>query len=113
MSNKPHIRKFEFADGTDHDATVDESSLALESCYKYGWNITPITTGLTGGTPEYTVEVSNDNINWFEYNNLSTDVSVDDAVCDDHLTFIYMRIVHQSKGATGGTVEYVFTQKQV
>lgn len=112
MSNLPQIREFVFTDGVVHDATIDEASEGLLSCFKYGWNVTPITAGLTGGTPEYTIEVSNDNVNWFEYNNLSTDVSVEDAVCDDHLTFIYMRIVHQSKGATGGTVKYVLTQKQ-
>lgn len=111
--SKPIERTFNFtSDGEIHDATVDETSEALESCQNYTWSITPILVGITGGTPEYTIEVSNDGVTWFEYNNASTNVSVEDAVDDTHLAFTKIRIVHDAKGASSGTVEYKFVQKQ-
>lgn len=108
----PIKRSFNFtSDGTVHDATVGETSEPLSSCFNYRWSVTPIISGLVGGPPTYTIEVSNDNSTWFEYNSESTNISVVDAVEDDHLAFIFMRIVHTVNGATGGTVEYLFTQK--
>lgn len=108
----PIERTFIFSDGTAHDATISETSEALMSCQNYTWSVSPTAIGLTGGTPEYTIEVSNDGVTWFEYNNASTDVSVEDAVDDIHLSFTQMRINHNSKGSTSGTVEYLFVQKQ-
>jgi len=108
----PIQRKFIFtSDGVTHDVTVSETSEALTSCQNYSWAVTPLPSGITGGTPKYTIEVSNDGVIWFEYNSLSTNISIDDAVDDIHLAFTQMRIVHISSGATGGTVEYLMTQK--
>jgi hypothetical protein len=110
--NEPKKTKFIFSDGTSHDATVSETSESIQSCYKYQWSLAPIINGLTAGDPTYTIEVSNDNLTWFEYNNLSTDVSVNDAVDDNHLAWIYMRVVYDAKTETTGTVEFELTQKQ-
>lgn len=111
--NNPKQTKFNFtSDGTSHDATVSETSESLESCYKYEWSVAPIQSGLSVGDPIYTIEVSNDDTNWFEYNSLSTDVSVDDAVDDIHLAWIYMRIVYNAGTETTGTIEFELTQKQ-
>ncbi len=111
MSN-PAERKFIFtSDGITHDATVDETSEVLESCFNHVWNITPLQSLITGGTPKYTIEVSNDGVNWFDYDAASSNVSINDAVCDTHLSFTKMRVKHISSGATGGTVEYLFVQK--
>ena len=112
MNNDPKINKFVFSDGTSHDASVSETSESLKSWYKYEWSLAPIITGLSGATPTYTIEVSNDNVNWFEYNNLSTDVSIVDAVDDNHLAWIFMRIVYDKGTESTGTVEFELTQKQ-
>lgn len=113
MNNNPKQTKFIFtSDGTTHDATVSETTESIQSCYKYDWSVAPIQSGLTVGDPIYTIEVSNDNITWFEYNNLSTDVSVEDAVDDDHLAWVWMRIVYNSGTETTGTIEFELTQKQ-
>jgi len=109
----PITRNFIFtSDGITHDATVDETSEKLDSCQNYKWSVTPNPQSLTGGTPEYTIEVSNDNITWFDYDSASSGLDVNNAVDDTHLAFIYMRIKHEAKGSTGGTVEYLFTQKR-
>jgi hypothetical protein len=110
--NGPTIRKFQFSDGELHDATLSETSQSLSNCFKYDWSLAPIQSGLTTTTPTYTIEVSNDNTNWFEYNNLSTDVLIEDAVDDNHLAWIYIRIVYDAKTESTGTIEFELTQKQ-
>ena len=110
--NEPKKTKFEFTDGILHNASVSETSEAIQSCYKYEWAVAPIVAGLTSEKGEYTIQVSNDNINWFDYNNLSTDVSIEDAVDDNHLAWIWMRIVYDAKNETTGTVSFELTQKQ-
>jgi hypothetical protein len=109
---EPLKRYFNFSDGQTHDASVTETSDALASCQNYKWSVTPNAQGITGASPDYTIEVSNDGIAWFEYNNLSSNVDVEDAVDDNHLTFTMMRIVHDGTGTSGGTVQYLFTQKR-
>lgn len=105
-------RKFNFtSDGEDHDATVDETSEVLESCYNYTWSITPEITGIVGGPPIYTIEVSNDGVNWFNYSSSAVGVSVVNALDDTHLAFTKMRVKHEANGTTDGSVTYSFTQK--
>lgn len=107
----PFKYKFNFtSDGTDHDATVNETSDALVNCNNYVWNITPTNTGVVG-IPTYTVEVSDNGVSWFEYDLLFVDVSTVDAVEDTQLSFTMIRIVHKSGTASAGTVEYLLTQK--
>ena len=110
--NEPKRTKFIFADGTSHDATVSETSQSIRSCYKYEWSLAPIKTGLTNFSPTYTIEVSNDDLNWFEYNNLSTGVNIVNAVDDNHLAWVYMRVVYNAQTETTGTIEFELTQKQ-
>lgn len=110
--SEPKKRKFVFSDGTLHDASVSETSESLQNCFKYDWSLAPVQAGLTTTAPTYTIEVSNDDTNWFDYNNLSTDVAIEDAVDDNHLAWIYIRIVYNAKTESTGTVEFEFTQKQ-
>ena len=110
-TNNTIEREFNFTDGTTHDATITETSEALDSCFNYVWSLSPLISGITGTNPTYTVEVSNDGVNWYEYNNLSTNVDIIDAVDDNHLSFTKMRIVHDATGTSGGTVIYKFVQK--
>lgn len=98
------------SDGSVHDATVTETSIALENCNNYVWNITPTNVGVVG-VPTYTVEVSDNGISWFEYDTLFTDVDTVHAVEDTQLSFTMIRIVHKAGTASAGTVEYLLTQK--
>jgi hypothetical protein len=110
--NEAKTQKFIFSDGTTHDASISEISEALLSCYKYEWSLFPVTSGLSSSDGTYTIEVSNDNLNWFDYNNLSTDVSIEDAVDDIHLAWIYMRVVYSANTESSGTIEFNLTTKQ-
>lgn len=110
--SKPIQRFFTFgSDGILHDATVSETSEALESCANYTWSVAPNPIGVTGGNPKYTIEVSNNGTIWYEYNSLSTNVDIVDAVDDIHLAFTMMRIVYNGTGVSAGTIEFLFTQK--
>jgi hypothetical protein len=110
--SKPIKIYFQFSDGQTHDATLTEISSSIEFCENYKWSITPNAQSITGATPNYTIEVSNDGIVWFDYNNNSTNVSVDDAVEDNHLAFTMVRINYNATGTSGGTVEFLFTSKR-
>ena len=108
--SQPITQVFQFLDGPDHDATVDETSATIENCQNYVWNVTPTCVAI-GGTAQYTVEVSNDGVCWFDYATVFTNVSTVDAVEDIQLSFTKMRINHKSGTATMGTVKYTLTQK--
>lgn len=105
---------FNFATGgQDHPANVAEISDPIKLDENYTWNVAPIVTGLVGGPPLYTIEVSNDNINWDAYSALATDVDVNNPFDDNHLSFNYIRINHKVGGATAGTVKYPLNGKQL
>lgn len=108
----PISRIFQFGDGSNHDATVDETSTLLDpNCSNYVWNISPLEVGVAGA-PLYTIEVSNDGVAWFDYDALFTNVATDDAVEDTQLSFTKIRVKHISGSASAGTVKYTLTQKQ-
>lgn len=107
----PITQIFNFtSDGENHDATVNETSESVENCSNYVWNVTPTNTGLVG-VAQYTIEVSNDGVSWFDYATVFTNVSTVDAVEDIQLSFTKMRIKHIASTATAGTTKYTLTQK--
>jgi hypothetical protein len=103
---------FSFPDGTIHDATIDAVSTSLVTIKNSAWSINPIVSGLSTDKPEYTIQVSNDNISWFDYNNNSNDVKIEDAVDDNHLSWVYIRISYDHKTESTGTVRFVLIQKE-
>lgn len=107
----PIKKIFQFADGSPHDASVTELSLALEFCLKYEWSIVPKAVGLDQA-PVYTIEVSDDDINWFPYEDRTVDAAIDQPFDDDHLAWTFMRINYDAKTNTTGTVEFCITLKQ-
>ena len=100
---------FQFGDGSDHDATVDETSSAIDTPNNFGWNVAPTSTGVSG-VAQYTVEVSQDGVTWFDYAVIFTNVANVDAVEDPFLTWEKMRINHKAGSSTAGTVKYTLTQ---
>jgi len=107
----PIILTFVFSDGTTHDASISEASESLELCFNSGWSLTPVSSGLDG-SPSYTLEVSNDNVNWFSYEEASKDVAIADGLDDTHQAFIYARINYNAVDNTAGTVEFKYTVKR-
>jgi len=102
---------FVFSDGTTHDASISEASESLELCFNSGWSLTPVSSGL-GGSPTYTLEVSNDNTNWFSYEEASEDVSIEDGLDDTHQAFLYARINYDAFNNNTGTVSFQYTIKR-
>ena len=96
---------FQFGDGTTHDASVSEASISQAICYKYGWSIAPIIAGLDQA-PEYTIEVSNNNIDFYSYDSLTEGADIAQPFDDVHLDWLYIRINYDAKTNTTGTVEF-------
>jgi hypothetical protein len=110
--SKPKKYKFVFGDGTDHDATVSEISLAQEICQRYGWSIAVKQTALGNEGGGWTIEVSNDGINFYNYKVNAVGIAIIDAYDDEHLDWTYMRINYDAQTETAGTVEFEITLKQ-
>lgn len=110
--SQPTEITFKFGDGSVHDASVDETSESQQICYQYGWSITPIANVAGGGVPDYTVQVSDDNVTWFNFSPASTGVPLNIAVERSALNFLYIRIVYDAAVATTGTIQFDLLLKQ-
>lgn len=91
------------AQGTD--ATNDVTTDSFEFKSSHDWSVSIPGDSITGGPPTYTVEVSNDDSTWYDYNNSSTDIDVVDAVADHYFSFRYMRVNYSANGTSAGTVD--------
>lgn len=103
---EPKLLTFNFTDGTLHDATLSENSESIKLEYDYTWSIQPIPDTIVGTSPLYSIEVSNDDTTWVDYDAASTDLDIVNSVDDDRLAFKYMRIAHDANGVTSGDVTY-------
>lgn len=102
---------YEFADGEDHDATLTANSLSLNTCFNYNFHVAITPDGLTG-IGAYTFQVSDDEVNWYDYATEFTNVSTEDAVEDANaLTWKYSRIKYSAGTASAGTVKFKLTLK--
>lgn len=88
------------------DFTTD----SFEMCFNHFWSFS-VTDNTTGGSPDYTIEVSNDNTQWYEYNSSSSNVLLDDGVDDTHFAWRYFRVVYLSNGVTSGDVTFYLSIK--
>lgn len=103
--SKPIFINFEFGDGTVHDANVSEASASQSICFRHQWSIAPVVTGLNA-VPAYTIEVSNDDVNWAAYSSEADGADIDQPFDDDHFAWSYIRINYDAKTNTTGTVEF-------
>lgn len=87
------------------DATSNFTTDGIKFPNSLSWSVTFKRNAIVGGTPVYTVEVSNNEITWYDYNNLSTDVSLEDSVADDSMSFTFMRIQYLASGVSSGTLD--------
>lgn len=107
----PLLILFQFADGNTHDASVSEISISQSICFQYGWLLTPISSGLNAN-PTYTLEVSNDDINFQAYDSRIKDAAIIQPFDDDHMNGLFFRIVYNAQTNTTGTVEFQISMKQ-
>lgn len=109
---EPKLLDFTWTDGVNHDVLLAENSNSIKLVQNYKWSIQPIPDTVVGTSPLYTVQVSNDDIDWDDYDVLSTNVDIINAVDDTHLAFNYVRIVHIPNGVTSGNVTYKINLKR-
>lgn len=99
-------KTFTFTDGEQHDSTVAESSTPLQFSSDYCFAVAAINSDVVAGPPKYTIEVSIDNVNFYDYAPETTDVLASSASTGDALPWEFMRIKHMVNGATAGTTRY-------
>ncbi len=90
----------------DNQAIADFTSESREYLYSRDWDLIISKSG-ADGNPLVTLEVSHDNVNWFEYNNKSTDVAIDEdyiRFVDEILPLKFMRVKVVANGVTTGTI---------
>jgi hypothetical protein len=105
-----HELKFIFGDGATHDASVTESSAALEFCASHFWSLIPVFAALDA-SPLWTLEVSNDNVTFSPYATETDGAAIEQGFDDNHLAFKYMRVTYTANGNTTGTVEFTMIIK--
>ncbi len=109
--SKPLKYKFEFTDGTAHDATISQVSESFQICFPYEWSVFVDQVGLTNSLGTWTIEVSNDDNTFYNYKSNSVDIPIMDAYDDIHMSWTYMRINYNAQTETSGTVEFEITLK--
>ena len=108
----PIVKIFEFGDGQDHDASVDEISEVFEACNNYTWLLVPESTGLDA-SPTYSFESSNSATGpWGPYDPLTEDANILQPFDDNHMAPTHFRINYSANGNTTGTVKFTITLKR-
>jgi len=93
-----------------YDGTLDFTTDSFEMCFNHYWSFS-VTDNTVGGTPTYTIEASNDNVQWYEYNLNSSLVDLADGVDDNHFAWRYFRVVYVSNAVTSGDVTFYLSLK--
>lgn len=88
----------------DVDATIDFTTDAYTFCNSHDWAISLTTVGLVGD-PVYTVQVSNDEITWYDYALEATNVAIIDSIAHDRMSFLHLRVKYLALTTTSGTVD--------
>jgi len=86
------------------DADTNFTSDEIRFDKSHDWSVTLVGTGIVGGPPTYTVEVSNDKTKWYDWDVSATDVALADSAGSDHLGYKYMRIVYTAGTTSAGTI---------
>jgi len=103
---------FVFADGIVHDATATETSASIRIEENYKWSVYPRLEGVVGGPPDYSVQVSIDDVRFANFSLETTNKTSTLPVDDDNLPYLFVRIVSTANGTTAGTVQYPISLKQ-
>jgi len=90
----------------DSQAISDFCSDSKEFCFSYDWHLQVVKSG-ANGNPLLTFEVSDDNVNWDNYDDCAVDVEMTgDSITfkDDMLSPRYVRLCVKSNGVTTGSI---------
>ena len=87
----------------DYDATVNFTTDEIRFLHSHDWSVDVSETG-TDGNPTFTIQASNDNLKWYDYDKNAQNVKIEDAFGWDYFEFKYMRIVYVATGVTTGTI---------
>lgn len=68
--------------------------------FRGAWSI-QIFRSLSDGTPNVTIECSDDNTNWGEYKALAIEVDIPNIIIDDEFIPRYLRLKYTANSATG------------
>lgn len=101
---------FSFTDGTTHNGTVAESSTSLSIDYNTTWNVSVDVSGLTG-EGKYTIQVSDDNVTWYNYAEEFKEVSTEDSVAHDDMEYLLIRVKYEVGSVSAGSVIFKLNNK--
>jgi len=87
------------------DLAAGGTTTPLEITFQHGFSIAPTVTG-TPSIATYTVEVSHDNVAYFDYKTLGTNVAVTDAIEDNTINWGFLRILVTPGGTSTGNVQF-------
>lgn len=87
------------------DATLPFTTDAFEISKSASFSATLESTTIVGGTPTYTVQVSNGKKKWYEFSTSSTNVAVGNSIESSSFNFRFVRIVYTPNGVTAGTID--------
>ncbi len=76
----------------------------------YEWTFVPIDNS-SGGNPRYTLEASQDGVNWTDYSSVTINVTLGTPLVGRQLAWRHLRIDYDG-GATGGDVTMKWEGKQ-
>lgn len=91
-------------DVIDRVATADFTTDSISFDNSHDWSVSFSSTGITGGPPTYTVEVSNDDSTWFPWSVASTDIGLGVSPNDNFMPYKHLRVVYENNVTTAGTV---------
>jgi hypothetical protein len=100
-----------FTFGSLTDATSDATSDALNVEYDHVWSVECEQTGVSGGSPTYTLEVCNDNASWKSYSTDVENITLDTGVDGNYFAWKYVRVNYTAGGTSAGTIEFTITFK--
>ena len=93
------------------DLTIGGDTPSKEICYNYDWSVAPTLTG-TAGTSVYILQVSQDNITFFDFlsdEGIVATTDSDNAMQYHYLAWTYVRI--RATGGGTGTATFNFQGK--
>ena len=88
------------------DATNDVTTDPYVFCHSHDWAVSLLDTGLVGGPPTFTIEVSSNNVKWYEWDVLSTNTAIEDSPDATYMSYKYMRVVYSANGTSAGTIDF-------
>jgi len=86
-------------------ANADFLSDGIKLDNSHDWSVTLVGSGIIGGPGTYTVQVSNDNSNWFDWDVTTTNVALADSAGNDHLGYAFIRFKYLKGTTTAGTID--------